>query len=158
MVIFAWWVFFPKNLALSHTTIYGPLAPCEVSEKTNVPILRKLTDRQKDGWKDGQTLFYRTLMAEAKGPTRSRIPSCMWVEYCDRWCQWKAWVKGCILFTFFCSIWLKSPRSNIVVTFTVDRTFSITFPKTLKYWVGIQQGQSYLMGRMCLFGLPWPPS
>ena len=30
------------------------------------------------------------------------------------------------------------------------------FPETLKYWVGVQQGQSYLMGR-CLFSLGWPP-
>ena len=28
IVIFAWWGFFPKNLALSHTTTYGPLTPC----------------------------------------------------------------------------------------------------------------------------------
>ena len=26
-----------------------------------------------------------------------------------------------------------------------------------KYWVGDQQGQSYLMGRRCLFSLAWPP-
>ena len=30
-------------------------------------------------------------------------------------------------------------------------------PKTLKYWIGVQQGQSYLMGRRCLVGLGWPP-
>ena len=52
LVIFARWGFFPKNPALSHTTIYGPLTPCYVSEKTNEPIPRKLTDRQKDGWTD----------------------------------------------------------------------------------------------------------
>ena len=28
LVIFAWWGFFRKNLALSHITIYGPLIPC----------------------------------------------------------------------------------------------------------------------------------
>ena len=28
LVIFARWRFFPKNLALSHTTIYGTLTPC----------------------------------------------------------------------------------------------------------------------------------
>ena len=28
LVIFAQWGFFPKNPALSHTTIYGPLTPC----------------------------------------------------------------------------------------------------------------------------------
>ena len=30
-------------------------------------------------------------------------------------------------------------------------------PKTLKYWIGVQQGQSYLMGRRCLFSFGWPP-
>ena len=30
-------------------------------------------------------------------------------------------------------------------------------PKTLKYWVGVQQGQSYLIGRSYLIGLGWPP-
>ena len=30
-------------------------------------------------------------------------------------------------------------------------------PKTLKYWVGVQRGHSYLMGRRCLFSLGWPP-
>ena len=29
--------------------------------------------------------------------------------------------------------------------------------ETLKYWVGVQQGQSYLMERRCLFSLGWPP-
>ena len=29
--------------------------------------------------------------------------------------------------------------------------------ETLKYWVGVQQGQSYLMGRRCLFSLGWQP-
>ena len=28
-----------------------------------------------------------------------------------------------------------------------------TIPKTLKYWVGVQQGQSYLMGRRYLLSL-----
>ena len=32
------------------------------------------------------------------------------------------------------------------------------YPETLKYWVGVQQGQSYLIGRRCLFGLGWLPS
>ena len=29
--------------------------------------------------------------------------------------------------------------------------------ETLKYWVGVQRGQSYLTGRRCLFNLRWPP-
>ena len=71
-VIFAQWGFFPKNLVLSHTTIYGPLTPCWISIKNNKAIPRKLMDRlkgvQKDRRKNGQTLFYRTLPAEAGGP------------------------------------------------------------------------------------------
>ena len=34
----------------------------------------------------------------------------------------------------------------------------INIPKTLKYWVSVQQGQSYLIGRRCLFSLGWSPS
>ena len=33
----------------------------------------------------------------------------------------------------------------------------IFLPETLKYWVGVQRGQSYLMGRRCLFSLGWQP-
>ena len=29
------------------------------------------------------------------------------------------------------------------------------YPETLKYWVDIQWGQSYLMGRRCLFSFGW---
>ena len=45
---------FPKNQALSSTTSYGFLAQCQNSEKTNDPIQRKLTDRRKDGQKEGR--------------------------------------------------------------------------------------------------------
>ena len=41
---------FPKNPALSHTTTYGLLTLCSVSEKTIEPIPRKLMG----GWKKGQ--------------------------------------------------------------------------------------------------------
>ena len=68
LVILPHWDFFPKNPALSHTTIYGPQTPCQVSQKTNEPIPTKLMDRLKEGWKDRQTLFYRPLLAEVKGP------------------------------------------------------------------------------------------
>ena len=30
-------------------------------------------------------------------------------------------------------------------------------PETLKYRVGVQRGQSYLMGKGCLFSYGWPP-
>ena len=43
---------FSKKILLSHTTKLGSLTPCQVLEKTNEPILRKLTDRRKDGQTD----------------------------------------------------------------------------------------------------------
>ena len=39
-----------------HTQLYmGPQHNAKFQKKTNEPILRKLTDREKDGWKDGWT-------------------------------------------------------------------------------------------------------
>ena len=43
--------FFPENLTLSVTRYYGQLSSCTISEKTNDPILTKLSD----GWTDGRT-------------------------------------------------------------------------------------------------------
>ena len=40
-----------KNLAPSATRYHVQLSSCTISEKTNTPILRKLSD----GWMDGQT-------------------------------------------------------------------------------------------------------
>ena len=37
-----------------------------------------------------------------------------------------------------------------------ENFYTVT-PKTLKYLVGFQRGQSYLTGRRCLFSLGWPP-
>ena len=54
---------FLENLALSCTTSYGFLATCQNLEKVNDTIQRKRLER----WKDGQTLFYRTLLATAGG-------------------------------------------------------------------------------------------
>ena len=61
---------FLENLALSCTTSFGFLAPCQNLEKVNDTIQRKCPDRQKDRWKDGQTLFYRTLLATARVPIK----------------------------------------------------------------------------------------
>ena len=33
----------------------------------------------------------------------------------------------------------------------------LKIPETLKYWAGVQQSQSNLMGGRCLFSLSWPP-
>ena len=49
------------------TTLLGFLAPCRNSEKPNDPIPKKHLDR----WKNGQTLFHRTLLASARGPSRT---------------------------------------------------------------------------------------
>ena len=63
-----------ENSALSCTTSYGFLAPCQNLEKTNDKIPRKhpdrWKDRQKDRRKDGQSLFHRTLPATARCPKR----------------------------------------------------------------------------------------
>ena len=40
--------FFFKNLAPSLTRCHGQLSSCTISEKTNDPILGKLSDGQKD--------------------------------------------------------------------------------------------------------------
>ena len=45
---------FPEIPALSHTTSYGFLAPCQNLEKIDYTIPRKCPDRRKDGWKDGR--------------------------------------------------------------------------------------------------------
>ena len=59
---------FSWKIWLSRTTSYGFLAWCQNLEKVNDTIQRKHPDRWKDGWKDGQTLFYRTLLALAGAP------------------------------------------------------------------------------------------
>ena len=69
LVIFARWGFFPKNPAVTHNYIWAPNTMLSF-RKTNEPIPRKLTDRRKDGRKEGGTLFYRTLPAEAGGPIK----------------------------------------------------------------------------------------
>ena len=40
---------FFKNPALSRTTIYGSQTPCQVSGKTNEPIMRKFLNRGMEG-------------------------------------------------------------------------------------------------------------
>ena len=61
--------FFKKSGSVTHNYIWAPNTNLSLQKKTNKPILRKLTDRCKDGWKDGRkdgrtdglALFYRTL-------------------------------------------------------------------------------------------------
>ena len=47
--------FFFKNLAASVTRNHGQLSPCTISEKTNDPISRKLSDGRTDERTDGET-------------------------------------------------------------------------------------------------------
>ena len=62
--------FFLENPAVSRTILHGFLASCLNLEKTNDTIPRKCLDRRKDGRKDGQTLFYRTLLTTARVPKK----------------------------------------------------------------------------------------
>ena len=53
-------IFFPGNPALSHTTSYRFLAPCQNLEKNNDTISRKRPDRQKDE-RDDRPYFIQPL-------------------------------------------------------------------------------------------------
>ena len=56
-------IFF-KNLAALVTRYHGQLSSCKILEKTNYPILKKLSDGRTDGRTDKtdqQELFHRTL-------------------------------------------------------------------------------------------------
>ena len=48
--------------------------------------------------------------------TKSNIPPCIWVEYCERWDKLKFWIRGLTLATCSGNIWsrLKSPTINIL--------------------------------------------
>ena len=59
--------FFSKIPAVTHNTKSASNA-MRVSEQTNEPIPRKVSDRRTEGWKDRQTLIHRTLLA-----TQSRV-------------------------------------------------------------------------------------
>ena len=58
-----------ENLALLHTISYGFLTPCQNLEKVMIQFQENAwTEGQKDGRKDGKTLFHRALQATAEGP------------------------------------------------------------------------------------------
>ena len=46
-------IFFSQNLASSITRFHGQLSSRTISEKTNGPILRKLSDGWTDSWTSG---------------------------------------------------------------------------------------------------------
>ena len=79
LVIFDRWGFFPKNPALLQITRYGPNTMLSFTKKLMSQFWENLQtdgrtegriDRQMEGRTDGQTLFYRTLSAEAWGPIK----------------------------------------------------------------------------------------
>ena len=54
--------------------------------------------------------------------------------------------------------WILDPYPEDILDLLMnDENESEDGNETLKYWVGVQRGQSYLMGRRCLFSLGWPP-
>ena len=71
-------VFFLENPALSRTTSYWFLASCQNLEKTNDTIPRNRPDWWKDGRKDRQTLFHRTLQVNDGGPKVT-----LWTPLCS---------------------------------------------------------------------------
>ena len=46
---------------------------------------------------------------------------------------------------------------NLSYSLLISQMTLLIYPETLKYWVGVQRGQSNLMGRRCLFSLGWRP-
>ena len=52
----------------------------------------------------------------------------------------------------FCRYYFGRCSSEVDFHLMVD-----VYPKTVKYWVGVDWGHSYLMGRRCVFSLSWPP-
>ena len=56
-------IFFFKNLASSVARYHGQLSSCTISEKTNYPILKKLSDGQTN-----RQTFHRTLTANVERP------------------------------------------------------------------------------------------
>ena len=72
LVIFSWrGFFFPKKIQLCHTQIYmGKFVKFQKKlMRQSRENLRRRKDGLKDRQKDQQTLFYRTLPDEARGPT-----------------------------------------------------------------------------------------
>ena len=76
-------IFLSENPALSRTTPYGFLAPCQISEKTYDTIPRKCLDRKDgrmEGEKDGQTVFYRTFPATPRVQKLTDMKTYRWTQ------------------------------------------------------------------------------
>ena len=59
----------------SVTRYHGQLSSCTISEKTNTPILRKLSDGQTDGWVDGRVGWWTDRRADKKTNRQTRVIS-----------------------------------------------------------------------------------
>ena len=75
---FFFFFFFFRNLAWSVTRYHVQLSPCTISEKTNTPILRKLSDGRTDVWE----WFHRVLSANVEHPTNSALLKTTILEEC----------------------------------------------------------------------------
>ena len=104
--------FFLENPALPCPTSYGFLTPCQNFEKVNDTIQKcpdRWKDRQKDGWQDTQTLFYRTLPAIAGGGPIKKFTGHKNIINTYRTQGYNSVIRGyfCIGFTDF-MLWGKS--------------------------------------------------
>ena len=77
-IFFFFFFFFFRNLAWSVTRYHVQLSPCTISEKTNTPILRKLSDGRTDVWE----WFHRVLSANVEHPTNSALLKTTILEEC----------------------------------------------------------------------------
>ena len=66
LTIFTWWEFFPKNPAVTHNYIWTPNIMLRFRKKL---MSQSQENLWADGRRDRQTIFYRTLPAEARGTT-----------------------------------------------------------------------------------------
>ena len=96
---------FLENPTLSRTTSYGFLAPSQNLEKVNDTIQRKHPDRLTEGRKDRQTLFYRILPANARGPIKK-------VLCCENLFKPLLLIHACVLLILiFISIFIKACKA-----------------------------------------------
>ena len=72
--------------------------------------------------------------------TKSNIPPCIWVEYCECWDKLKFWIRGLTLATCSSNIWsrLKSPTINILCCVGSSLISEIKSPTKEPRWPGIR--------------------
>ena len=65
--------------------------------------------------------------------------------------------RKCLILKFWVKPFLVEISADVNINFKNTLIYQFIIPKTLKYWFGVQQGQSYLIRRRYLFSLGWPP-